>query len=340
MRKRKGITVFPEWDRDQSGRVCAVDLLYRGEAWRVLSIHAPNQQTQRRAFFADLNQFVNTPANTIVGGDFNCVLKADDCSRGLKQDSSLGELRKLLRDHDLQDVTEFTGVGDSKYTHWQGECHARLDRIYVSSEIARTTQAYRVCPVAFSDHAIVSAFFGKREHRKRESGFDSWKLNESALEDKDCTDKINAIIASRTRNKEVNAVAWELLKEEIKAAVISHCQEKSFKKKFERRCLTTTLQRLIAEENKSPGVFLTDIKECKSELLKLLEEDYRGSMIRCRIQTLERDEEPVKIFKTKEREHIRRNKIECVRVGENTISDPKKIQNAFTSFYTNMFQKK
>lgn len=105
-------------------------------------MQAPNQPAERKTFFIYLRQYVSTSAITILGGDLNCVLNAKDTSRGLQQDSSMTELKMLLRDLDCQDAAEFMISPNSIYTHCQGECHARLDRIYLSGCFAAVTTSY------------------------------------------------------------------------------------------------------------------------------------------------------------------------------------------------------
>ncbi|MDD9361924.1 MAG: hypothetical protein PV344_03260, partial [Anaplasma sp.] len=65
MRKNKGLSLFPEWESDRSGRVCAVDLLCHDEVLRVVSVHAPNEPAERKTFFENLAQYIDTPAKLI-----------------------------------------------------------------------------------------------------------------------------------------------------------------------------------------------------------------------------------------------------------------------------------
>lgn len=73
---------FPEWKHDQSGRVCAVDLLCRQETVTFVSLHAPNDPVKRRTFFTNLGHYDNTSAKIIVGEHLNSVMWASDCPRG------------------------------------------------------------------------------------------------------------------------------------------------------------------------------------------------------------------------------------------------------------------
>ncbi|KAM7285964.1 hypothetical protein ISCGN_032849 [Ixodes scapularis] len=60
-------------------------------------------------------------------------------------------------------------------------------------------------------------------------------------------------------------------------------------------------------------------------------------MIRSRTLTLERDEEPRKIFKTRERLHTSRNQITKLQVGQDTVTRQEDIEAAFVNAYTTLF---
>lgn len=276
-----------------------------------------------------------------MAGDFNCVTNAKDCSLGLRPDSSIGELNKILRDFDLQDVTDIAQASCLGYTHWQGLCHSRLDRIYASSDIACTSKFYKVIPVAFSDHAMVAATFGtpafKRFHKP---SWSSWKLNESLLADEKLIAQVKEKIKAEQSKKDIDAVGWEELKEQIKIDMISYSQEKAVKNHSLKRSLVQALQTLLEEESKSPGVFTDDIKDCKSQLLSLLEKQYKGAMIRSRVATLQRDEEPMKIFRTRERMRASQNKISELKVGEATFTEQADIEREFLAVYKGLFSEK
>ncbi|CAN8019052.1 unnamed protein product [Ixodes persulcatus] len=184
IRKKRGIPICPEWEGDRNGRVCAVEMLHCGQLHKLVSVYAPNDATERRDFFKNLRQYLDTPCRTIIAGNFNCVLAERDCSKRLKADVSRVELRKLLRDFDLVDAKDNEKTVDPTYTHWQGNCHARLDRIYLSGELSAMTPVLEVLPLAFSDHALVTVTLGRPvPQTQKSSWWSGWKLNESLIDD-------------------------------------------------------------------------------------------------------------------------------------------------------------
>ncbi|KAH7959508.1 hypothetical protein HPB49_011555 [Dermacentor silvarum] len=339
VKKQSAVIVYPEWDKDRNGRICSVELVYRNELYKLISIHAPNDSSLRKEFFSGLRQYLDSPGRTIFAGDFNCVLRASDCSKKRLPDTSLPELRKLLRDYDLQDVTELAPGNNDGFTHWQDDCYSRLDRLYASSDLSVYNVRYKVKPVAFSDHAFVTAIFEEKERTtRRRKEWQLWKLNESLLDDKEICDSIRNLIKKKTNGGHVDAILWEDLKEECKMFLLTKGQEKAALKKSEKLSLMRTLENLIEAENCHPGTFTEDIRECKGQLLSILEKEYKGAMIRSRMESQLRDEEPLKIFKTKERQRGRKNRIEALQSGDSILTSQNDIEAAFTEAYKDLFE--
>lgn len=74
-----------------------MDLLGQGNALRLVSVHALKETVEKKTFFKNLKQYLNTPAKIIVTGDLNRILNAKYFSRDLRQDFSIGLLKKRLR---------------------------------------------------------------------------------------------------------------------------------------------------------------------------------------------------------------------------------------------------
>ncbi|KAM7306569.1 hypothetical protein ISCGN_010272 [Ixodes scapularis] len=207
IRRKRGITVCPEWETDRNGRVCSVEVLYHGELHKFVSVYAPNEVADRTDFFKNLRQHVDTPCKTVLAGDFNCVLSERDCSKRLRSDASRVELRKILREFDLVDAKEDESTEDPAYTHRQGDCHARLGRVYLSGDLPTASPVLDVWPVAFSDPALVKETMGRPAPRvQKSSWWSGWKLNESLLEDEPLRVQIKELIESRSKGVEENQV--------------------------------------------------------------------------------------------------------------------------------------
>ncbi|KAH9361831.1 hypothetical protein HPB48_003760 [Haemaphysalis longicornis] len=89
----------------------------------------------------------------------------------------------------------------------------------------------RVTTVAFSDHGFFTATFENGGNRRTKDtakpSWQSWKLNESLLDEEDVVAGIKAIITQVRERGDVNAIAWEELKEECKMFLVAKGQEKA-----------------------------------------------------------------------------------------------------------------
>lgn len=91
-----------------------------------------------------------------------------------------------------------------------------------------------VTPVAFSDHGFVPVTFETGDDRITKvtaKPWHLWKLNESLLNDDDVVVGIQAIITQARDQGDVNAIAWEELKEECKMFPVTKRQKKAILKK-------------------------------------------------------------------------------------------------------------
>lgn len=340
VRRRQHVVVIPDIGHDLEGRVSFVDCLVSGELIRVVSVYAPNSSSERKTFFAYLQSFLDTPAKVVLCGDYNCVLSPEDRNGKAKiNDSSTAELRRLLHLNDLTDVTKATGKPFIQFTHWQGTSHARLDRIYVPSECSEASFNYEVTPVAFSDHALVTFVMNPSIQRKTHSSKAlHWKLNESAFKEEGFRTEVARMIEALKDEEAVSACRWELFKTEVKQFATKFTTDRARERRSEERALVQTLVTLIKEEEKAPGFWVQDIKDCKAELLRIKEHAYRGAMIRCRQKVIDREETPAKVFKALERKRAKGNRVAILLHKGKALSGDKEIQEAFFDEYTQLFQ--
>lgn len=72
----------------------------------------------------------------------------------------------------------------------------------------------------------------------------------------------------------------------------------------------------------------------------ILEAEYKGAMIRCRLEAQQRDEEPIKSFRTKERQHAARNRIEALQDGDDVVTRQEDFVSVFTGMYKSLFEER
>ncbi|KAG0414264.1 hypothetical protein HPB47_008611 [Ixodes persulcatus] len=143
--------------------------------------------TERKVFFTELRALLKTPAALIVGRDSNCVLNARDRVRGSTApiaDAGANALRDAVRDFDLVGITEMLDSFSRRFHGWQGASQARLDRVYISSELSDGIQSYDAKIVPFSDHGFVATVLRSGGPGPRRARRDTtWKMNAGILEE-------------------------------------------------------------------------------------------------------------------------------------------------------------
>uniref|UniRef100_A0A8C2WT45 Uncharacterized protein n=1 Tax=Cyclopterus lumpus TaxID=8103 RepID=A0A8C2WT45_CYCLU len=90
--------------RDNDGRLLVSDFCFDGMEYRIINVHAPNKETDRKMFLMGLKEWCIN--NTMIIGDFNVVLSKSDISNNnvYKNDVSRGKLIQLISDTNLIDI--------------------------------------------------------------------------------------------------------------------------------------------------------------------------------------------------------------------------------------------
>ena len=169
---------------DNIGRYISISFIQDKQTFQIVNLYGPNKPFQRENFFQQLNNYVNSTQNTIIGGDFNMVTDLKDriggsiCYTHLVGSSSLN---KILNNQKLYDTWRKVNPKRSEFTYHRpkSNIHSRIDRSYAPHNL-RIIQSY-ILPFQYTDHeALITEFI----LRSRIRGPGYWKLNTSILEHK------------------------------------------------------------------------------------------------------------------------------------------------------------
>lgn len=322
-----------------SGRVVSCDFSLGERDWRVVCVYAPNAVNDRVSFFSEIKKHLNVTKQLVLLGDFNCVLSGRDRTTKIgSNDKSAEFLKELIQEHEIVDVAEcLEGEREVQYTHFQGSSHARLDRIYVSLQIIPTCNIYNVLPVSFSDHCLVKCDVGFKK-RSNSFNWDLWKLNVMLLRDESFINFVSEAIRDVKLDGNNNiGVDWELLKQRFKIKAIERSSVLKYREKMRESALKATLQKIIALENKQPGLFKDDLIKIKQQLEQFEEHRYRGALVRARAEAWAVGETPTKRALSIEKTHARRNEIDVIEENDQELSDRESITCAFNRYYQRLF---
>ena len=59
---------------DSTGRILSILIKLVDQLLRLTNIYAPNTDAERRIFYVDLENYLSSSHNNILGGDFNCII--------------------------------------------------------------------------------------------------------------------------------------------------------------------------------------------------------------------------------------------------------------------------
>ena len=181
--------VIKNVERSGDSRVCSVQGIVYGCKINLVNVyaHSGTSSTQQRdAFFRDeLHYYLRfNNMNTILGGDWNCVLSPRDVSNN--NDSLVSKsLHKLVRDLRFCDMW-FLCNRDIKYTYVRNDYGSRIDRLYCQ-ELNNSIITCETFPLSFSDHSAVISKVKINQNIKM--GRYYWRLNVKILEDSEIKEK-------------------------------------------------------------------------------------------------------------------------------------------------------
>jgi len=122
----------------------------------IINVYAPSGTTkhsEREAFFNNDLPFLlgSASEDLLMGGDFNCVLKAADSN---EHGPFSRALATLAQGYALSDVWQ-ARYDSNGSTHYTIHGVTRIDWIYLSSEMLAQKTRLATVPAAFTDHLAV-----------------------------------------------------------------------------------------------------------------------------------------------------------------------------------------
>lgn len=321
----------------ESGRLIVADVLLSGFRWRFICIYAPNNVNERLIFFEQLEAYLKSERLIVMLGDFNCVCAAHDRSTNVPvRDKSANFLNQLSHDCQIEDVGSVFRSGTvCKFTHFQRESNARLDRAYVSQELVPSCNSYDVKHVSFSDHSLVLFTVGTKKERPK-FNWELWKFNDKLLEDEAFMSNVKEEIGNTlSAVPESYCGAWEDLKGRVKMIAIERGGSIRHSERKTENELRHQLDVLIGLENAQPGKWSNEIRDVKSKLEVMDTDKYRAAMIRARAEKLWAGEQPNKRALGDEKRYAAKNEIRQIYFRNETTCDKESIESAFVEHYRN-----
>ncbi|KAI8521369.1 hypothetical protein Bbelb_011230 [Branchiostoma belcheri] len=297
---------------DTEGRVVSALIEYNETRYNVANLYAPCSPAERATFFENVHQYLFPNASLILLGDFNCVLDPDldryttSVHAPGTRAQDVVQLSDLCEDLGLKDAwrSEFPSRLDYTWRSPTNNSRSRLDRIYVPSPAISSSEII-ACP--FSDHDAVLTSLTLEPDTQMGPGV--CKCNVKVLEDVLFDNEFKDLYPQwRAQKGDLSwREWWDSTKRRIKDLVSSHS-----KRRYE---------------------------EAKDSLNKLNQERMTGQRLRSRIQHIENDEKPSRLFFKTERQEGQKKVIKVIRKPDGVVVDtPEEILDTFQSFYSKLYE--
>lgn len=329
---------------DSDGRILSALIEINSCKLNLINLYAPNDISDRKAFFERLHDFFLSQGDRVISGDFNCVDQASDKFHSSDVPSSDKKcLTALLSDFSLVDVYRKRNPHGVSFT-WSNSDHSkasRLDRFLISQTLFKCVRSNKVLPCIFSDHDFVDLELLLDGFSNRRNNV--WKFNTNLLSDSNFITLISTLI---TEHKSKTALFpslgdwWDNLKVLIRKASIDFSTRKKRLDNQNRSILTKQLIR--AKNNFRSGISNDnlEINSLESALSCLISKEAEGAKIRSKAKWIEEGEKPTRFFFRLENKRAGKNCFDSLFDGSGTEKfSHSDIELILTTFYKDLFTK-
>lgn len=215
--------------KSEDSRIILSNIKLEDETLTIVNIYAPNNATERKAFFGKVQKWIEkfalNESKIIIGGDFNFAENhsLDRSSHNNIKDISAISYKNLIKEINLHDVWRQMHPNRKQFTYKE---ISRLDKFLLSTSLIDSVQKANISiPGIRSDHKCVSIYL---DFDKSEKGPGNWKMNISNLNDRCYQAKIKSLL-QKTQNEYKNLskqLVWEICKIKIKEFTVSYCKYK------------------------------------------------------------------------------------------------------------------
>ena len=310
-----------KFDVDYDGRVCVCDLKFNGTSLRIIIVYVPTVGSDRLEFLSNLDRYLLTSRKIIMGGDFNFVLDvAMDRFGGNPSHGSIGspERKRLLSRYHLVDIwrKQHPKLKTCTWLNADRSIMSRLDKFYISSDLANDREVSGIHPCHLSDHDLISLTLFDTDHVIT-WGRSVWKLITSLLGHSKLRDAIKSFWAD-----------WSELKA-LFQDIGEWWDEGKSKNQF---------HRLSGKCNLSPEE-LAQLQRVRTELCDLDCKRLEGVRIRSRVRIIRNREKPSRFFFRRERSNGPKKlasalKTDCGRVTNSAAIMQEQLVRFYKRLYT------
>lgn len=332
---------------DKDGRFLILICLLQNVKCALVNIYAPN--TGQNTFLSKLNillaEFSEYPI--IVGGDMNLVSNAlvDRSGRPLPVDGTLSSaLKELQESFALVDVWRTVNPDMRQYTFYSSAhlSYSRIDYVLFSQILVGNVIESEIHPIILSDHAPLSVrFVPNVTHNKTKQ----WRFNNSLLNDNDFVsmieDRTQEFFSFNLTPDIPIQTVWEAYKATCRGWIIGHASAKKKEKIAKKQIIVNKLKEMELQHMEDPTNI--QIKKAvdviRTELKAILHEENSYALFQLRRKDYEFGDKCGKMLALRLKQQESRQTISSIYDADGKLcSDPLKINEAFTDYFSALYQ--
>ena len=341
------------YEYDRNGRWIFLTITLNDVKLNLMNIYAPNDKNEQKEFFTEIKNILGAYHSTniplIIGGDFNCVLKANiDKFGGRPADSKTKQIANSIQDimdeFSLNDIWRYKNPGKRQYT-WsriKPTIHCRLDMWFVSKEWMPIIKACKIIPSVSTDHKAVLVTVQGENYIPRGCGI--WKLNTSVLAEEEYVNLIRQEIAEILEAcewEEDKGQLWRHMKNKLYVTTDNYCRNRAKANKAREFTLKKQLTLLENKKHNLTEEEINKYEDLKEKYERIYTTKAKGAILRSRAKWAAQGERNTKYFLRLESHQASLSNITQLKINSDKLEeDFVAIMNQIQYFYENLYTEK
>lgn len=224
----------------------------------------------------------------VLGGDWNCIARDQDTT-GVTQPCRV--LKNVIKDLQLEDAWLRLHPREEGFTYRGPSCRSRLDRVYVTKDLAPRLHEASLQAAAFGDHLALAVSItldsAPRQQQQRRAGI-MWKFDPAVLSDPCFLTAFEEKWRLWSRHRGEDVVSWW---EGAKTRTRDFCRAYSKRSRNESNvmlmflssCLNELAARLYQHDGDQQEL-QQDLDDVRARMLELMSRRLAGTRARAKVQ--------------------------------------------------------
>jgi len=194
--------------------------------------------------------------------------------------------------------------------------------------------SYTVAPSTDSDHSFATLSVILNSNMTIGPGY--WKCNVKTLDDPHFVNDLEALWTEQSKETAKDTEWWDRCKANFKRLIINHSCRLADIRSGTLRQLYEKLRNL-GKLIPATAHILSEIAETKREINDLLDEKIEGAKVRAKVEYLENEEKPTRVFLQKAKSRAAKTHLGELDVAGRKITETPQIVDACHAFYQNLY---